>query len=61
MQHVAKVLPLVSEARLLDNSSRDDPFKQIAVVKKGVLTFRSETLPAWAKTIIKDLTGPNQR
>lgn len=61
MQHIAKALPLVSEARLLDNSSRDDPFKQIAVVKKGLLTFRIETLPAWAEIIIAKFAGPHKK
>lgn len=61
MQHIAKALPLVSEARLLDNSSRDDPFKQVAVIKKSSLTFRIDMLPAWAEAIIEKIAGPNKK
>jgi predicted ABC-type ATPase len=52
MQYVATALPLVDEARLLDNSSRDDPFRQVAIVRKGVCVWAAEPLPAWARQIL---------
>jgi predicted ABC-type ATPase len=55
MKHIAKVLPLVSEARILDNSYRDDPFKQVATINKGQLKFAIETLPNWAKIILEKI------
>ena len=60
MKHIAKALPLVSEARLLDNSLRDNPFKQVAVVKKGLLTFKIDTPPDWAKIIINGIAEAPQ-
>ena len=32
MKHIAAVLPRATEARLLDNSDRDNPFQQLAMV-----------------------------
>lgn len=55
MRHIAKVLPLVDEARLLDNSSRSDPFKQVARMKKGRYVKMQKRLPPWAKELLKDL------
>jgi predicted ABC-type ATPase len=55
MKHIAKVLPLVSEARLLNNSYRDDPFKQVAIVKKGQRTYVIDPLPDWAEAILREI------
>ncbi len=48
MKHIATTLPL-------DNSSRQDPFKQIAVVKKGRYQKLQDELPAWAKEILANV------
>ncbi|MCG8336414.1 MAG: zeta toxin family protein [Proteobacteria bacterium] len=56
MKHIAKVLPLVDEARLLDNSSRTDPFKQVVRVKKGRYVKMQKRLPLWAKELLNSLT-----
>ena len=55
MKHIATVLPLVSEARLLDNSYRSDPFQQVACVKRGKREWTKEPLPDWAEEILKDI------
>jgi predicted ABC-type ATPase len=60
MQYIAKTLPMVSEARLLDNSFRGDPFKQVAVVKKGSLDCTVDELPDWAKTILEKIVKTDQ-
>jgi predicted ABC-type ATPase len=54
MKHVAAVLPLVDEARLLDNSAHDDPFQQVAVIRKGRCVWHIDPMPAWARQMISD-------
>ncbi|MDA8141597.1 MAG: zeta toxin family protein [Desulfobacteraceae bacterium] len=51
MRYVAAALPLVDEARLLDNSSRSDPYQQVAVIQRGRLVWNIEPLPRWARQI----------
>lgn len=53
LKHMAIVLPLVDEARLLDNSYRDDPFRQVAVIRQGRLKQIVDPLPEWAGKIVK--------
>jgi predicted ABC-type ATPase len=55
MQHIGAVLPLVSEARLLDNSYRNDPFQQVAVVRHGKRQWIKDPLPHWAEGILGDI------
>ncbi len=55
MKHIRTVLPLVNEARLLDNSFRSDPFQQVASVKRGKREWVKEPLPQWAEEILKDI------
>ena len=52
MRHVTQALALVDEARLLDNSLRDDPFRQIAVVRKGRCVWTTDPIPDWAQPIL---------
>lgn len=52
MENVAAVLPLVDEARLLDNSFKENPFQQIAIVKKGRQIHLMDPLPAWAASLL---------
>ena len=52
VQYVAAALPLVDEARLLDNSLGDDPFRQVAIVRKGVCVWATEPLSAWVRRIL---------
>ena len=56
MRNIAVVLPLVDEAWLLNNSSRDNPFRQVAVVKKGRLKEQVDPLPDWAKVILTNVS-----
>lgn len=52
MKHIAAVLPLVDEARLLNNSLRDNPYRQVAVVKRGRRIKAVDPLPKWAAEIL---------
>ncbi len=55
MKHIAAVLPLVNEARLLDKSYRDNPFQQVASLKRGRRQWINDPLPQWAEEILKDI------
>jgi predicted ABC-type ATPase len=55
MKNVAVTLPLVDEARLLDNSFRDVPFKEVALVRKGRRIRTTSPLPPWAEEMLRDI------
>lgn len=55
MKNISTALPLVDQARILDNSLRNDPFRLIAIVKKGRCTWSCNPLPDWAAHILKDI------
>ena len=52
MAHIRTALSIVDEARILDNSSRDDPFRQILVMKAGQYIAKADPLPQWARDLI---------
>ena len=55
IKNIAKTLPLVNEARLLNNSSRDNPFQVVATVKQGGRKYVINPLPEWAEYILSDI------
>jgi predicted ABC-type ATPase len=55
IKNVAIVLQLVDEARLLDNSSRDRPFQQVALIRKGKRIQVADSLPSWAAEMLKNI------
>jgi len=55
MQHIGAVLPLVNEARLLDNSYRNNPFQQVACVKRGRRQWINDLLPHWVEEILRGI------
>lgn len=55
MKNVAAALQLVDEARLLDNSYRDTPFRQIALIRKARRVRVIDPLPAWAAEMLKHI------
>lgn len=57
MQNVAAALPLTDEARLLDNSFRDDPFRQVAILRKGRCTWSLDPLPVWAAQMLSAIVS----
>jgi len=54
MKHIKAALPLVDEARFLDNSSKDNPFQQTAVLKNGNSTEIASPLPEWVQEMLSD-------
>ena len=52
MKNIKTALSLVDEARILDNSSKDDPFQQIIVMKSGNYEVKAEPLPKWARELL---------
>lgn len=57
VDNITNAILLFDEARLMDNSSRVDPFKQVAEVRKGILVNCIHPLPGWAQKILKPITG----
>ena len=55
MKHIAAVLPLANEARLLDNSSAKNPFKQVALIRRGKCVNAAHPLPQWAKELLANI------
>jgi predicted ABC-type ATPase len=53
MKNIATILPLVDAARLLDNSSRENPFRQVAAVNRGRKRLLVNPLPRWAEEILR--------
>ncbi|HDH06159.1 MAG TPA: hypothetical protein ENH01_10720 [Nitrospirae bacterium] len=52
MKNIALALPLIDKARFLNNSSRDNPFQQVVIVKKGRCKWKVNPRPQWAVDII---------
>ena len=52
MQLIKTALSIVDEARILDNSFKDDPFQQIIVMKSGNYEAKADPLPEWAKDLL---------
>jgi predicted ABC-type ATPase len=52
MKHIKTALSIVDEARILDNSSKDDPFRQIIVMKAGNYEVKVDHLPEWASDLL---------
>lgn len=53
-KNIKTALPLVDEARLLNNSLRDDPFQQIVVLKSGEYEELVSPLPEWVEDLLPD-------
>ena len=52
MKHIKVALTIVDEAWILDNSSEQNRFQQMAVMKSGEYVFKVDPLPDWVKTIL---------
>ncbi len=51
MKQIKTALSIVDEARILDNSSKDDPFQQIIVMKFGNYEATVNSIPEWARDL----------
>jgi predicted ABC-type ATPase len=52
MKHIKTALCIVDETRILENSSKDDPFRQIIVMTAGNYDAKVDPLPEWARDLI---------
>jgi len=52
MKHIKTALSIVDETRILENSSKDDPFRQTIVMKAGNYEAKVDPLPEWARDLI---------
>ncbi len=52
MKNSKTALPLVDEAWILDNSSGQNRFQQIAIVKSGYCEKKVNSLPAWVMDLL---------
>jgi predicted ABC-type ATPase len=52
VKHIKTALSIVDEARILDNSSRENPFQQIIVMKAGQYEDKVNPLPKWARDLL---------
>ena len=52
IKNIRTALSIVDEARILDNSSRDDPFSQIVVMRDGNYEIKVDPLPKWARDLL---------
>ena len=52
MKQIKTALSIVDEARILDNSSKDDPFQQIIVMKSGNYEAIVDPIPEWARDLL---------
>ena len=51
-KNIRNVLPLCDHVRILDNSSYDNPFEQIATIRNQALTEHKKPLPTWAFNLL---------
>ena len=52
MKHIKIALTIVDEAWILDNSSEQNRFQQMAVMKSGEYVFKVDPIPDWVKAIL---------
>ena len=52
MKHIKTALTIVDEAWILDNSSEQNRFQQMVVMKFGNYDFKVDPMPKWVKEIL---------
>jgi predicted ABC-type ATPase len=52
MKHIKIALTLVDEAWILDNSSEQNRFQQMVVMKSGKYEIKADPIPDWVKAIL---------
>ncbi len=53
VDNVRQVVYKVDNCRLLDNSSSQNPYSQIATIKSGKIVTCADPLPDWAKQVLQ--------
>ncbi len=54
LDNIKVAIPLCDHVTLLDNSSSDDPYRQIASLDAGRVRIRTQPLPDWARWLLQD-------
>jgi len=54
LTHIKTTLPLCDEVTILDNSSIDNPFQPLVLIKENTLKIHQPTLPSWCKILIDE-------
>lgn len=57
LQNLKIAIPLCDEVRLLDNSSVDEPYRQVLSINNGIIHNRLSTLPDWARNLVTTIPG----
>lgn len=52
IKNIKIALSIVDEARILDNSSKDNPFQEVIEMKAGQYEVKVDPLPGWAKALL---------
>ena len=52
MKHIKNAITIVDEAWILDNSSEQNRFQQIVIMKNGAYEKKTDLLPDWVKDVI---------
>jgi predicted ABC-type ATPase len=52
IKNIKTALSIVDEARVLDNSSKDNPFQEVIEMKAGKYEVKVDPLPGWAKALL---------
>jgi predicted ABC-type ATPase len=53
LSNLRAAIQFVPLVKIYDNSSVHDPFRLIAIFKSGTRTFTAESIPRWAKSVMK--------
>lgn len=53
LNNIRKALPLADEVHLIDNSSAEDPFRHVAVVRDGEARLLGGPTPDWAAELLR--------
>jgi predicted ABC-type ATPase len=55
MKNIARTIPLANQVSLFDNSSANNPFKEVARVRRGKCVKVSRPLPIWAGELLRGI------
>lgn len=54
LTHIKKTQPLCNQFYILNNSSADDPFQQVATLIDGALEYHQKPVPEWCQQLLED-------
>ncbi|SEF78156.1 hypothetical protein [Nitrosomonas ureae] len=52
-------LPLCDRVYVLNNSSADNPFQQVAAISSNYVNLQQHTMPDWARELLADYLMEN--